>query len=137
MTTRDQLAANLEMVKTNKDSTYHKLTFKQQCFVADYIKTGNGTQAVCDSYDVKDRDSAKVMAHKLKRAPRIRQTLLEIYEEAGVTMTRLAQVTKKGLNAKKTHYLKGKLLESDCDDHTIQLGFAKFALDIIGPSLNQ
>jgi hypothetical protein len=136
MTTRDQLISNLETVRINKDSTYNKLTLKQRSFVAGYIQTYNATQAVCDSYDVKNRGSARVIAHKLRNTPRVQQALLEIYEEAGITIAKIAQVTKKGLNAKKSYSHNGRMVESDCADHAIQLDSAKFALEVMTPSLN-
>jgi phage terminase small subunit len=132
MTTKERLVSNLETIKMDKDSAFYKLTLKQQGFVSSYIKTSNATQAVCENYNVKNRESAKVMAHTLRRNSKIRQVLVEIHEDAGVTIEQAAEIIKRGLSAMKTFNHDGRVIESKCPDHQIRLEYVKLYYESMG-----
>lgn len=48
-----------------------KLTKKEKGFVKDYLKTGNGTQAVLKNYDTKNENTAATIAYENLRKPKI------------------------------------------------------------------
>lgn len=55
-----------------------KLTKKEQGFIKDIIKGESGIQAVKNNYDVKDSNTAGVMAHAIKNRPEVKVKLMSI-----------------------------------------------------------
>lgn len=62
------------------------MTIKQQIFVKKYIELGNATEAVMQSYNVKRRVIAAVMAKQLKKKPHIQEAIILAYEDGGLTI---------------------------------------------------
>lgn len=58
-----------------------QLNPKEELFLANYIESGNGTQAYIDSYGANSRGVAAVEASKLLRRPHIRQALDAMMED--------------------------------------------------------
>ena len=55
-----------------------ELTKKQKGFIKDYVKTGNGTQAVLDNYDVNSENSAAVIATQNLRKVKVQEAIKSI-----------------------------------------------------------
>lgn len=51
------------------------LTIKEQKFIRFYLETGNATEAVWRSYDVKRRVTAAVMAKQIKKKSHIQEAI--------------------------------------------------------------
>ena len=51
------------------------LTPKQEAFVNEYIRTGNGTQSAMAAYNPSSENSANVMAHENLRKPMIKSAI--------------------------------------------------------------
>jgi phage terminase small subunit len=82
---------------------------KQQAFVKEYVKHKNGTQAVLNSYDTTDSNTAGVMAHDLLRTPKVKRTIDEHLELAGYNPTE----SIKRLNTTASDGLKSRATRSD------------------------
>lgn len=74
-----------------------KLTLKQQMWLADYLETGNATEAAMRVYDCKDRHSASVVGHENL----VKLSYVDFMEAAGVTDKLLQQKLLEGLNSSK------------------------------------
>lgn len=76
------------------------LTIKEQKFVKEVVQHGNATQATIDAgYNVKNREVAKVTAHRLMKTPKIQneihRIMNELYPDLDTTTTRrLAELTE-------------------------------------------
>ena len=69
-----------------KISRKNKLTLKQTKFVGEYIKSGNGTEAIKKAYPKKKTENmAAVMASENIRKPQIEKTITEIMTDQGLT----------------------------------------------------
>ena len=64
-----------EMVEVNR---YKK-------FAQEYMRTGNGAEAAFLVYNCKDRDSAKALASKLRKNPKVVEFMREAALETGIT----------------------------------------------------
>ena len=73
-----------------------KLTKKQQEFIEQYSKTGNGTLSALKAYSTKDENTAAVIASENLRKPKI----VEALEEA-LPQSMLLEVHREGLYATK------------------------------------
>lgn len=74
-----------------------ELTLKQRNWLAVYIQTGNATEAAMQTYDCKDRESAKsIGSQNLSKL-----NYSDLLEEAGLTDIKLVQVLLNGLQATK------------------------------------
>ena len=68
-----------------------KLTLKQRKFVKEYIRTGNGSQAVkLAGYNVKSDLSANATASDNLSKPIIQRSIAKVLDQAGLTDDRLA-----------------------------------------------
>jgi len=78
----------------------NKLTLKQRKWIKKYIETGNATEASMQSYDCKDRKSAKVIgSENLSKL-----NFPELMEDMGLTNVALINVGAEGMTkAKKIH----------------------------------
>lgn len=63
----------------------NKLTLKQQRFVQEYLKSGNGTKAALNSYDTNDSGVAHSIASDNLRKPTIRKTIEQYLQVEGYT----------------------------------------------------
>lgn len=52
-----------------------RLTPKRDAFINRYLETGNATQAVVDTYDVKDRSVARAMGSEILATPNVQQEM--------------------------------------------------------------
>ena len=77
----------------------NSLTKKEKGFVQDYVKTGNGTLAASNNYDVKDDNSAAVIASKGLRKAKIQKAIKPIAEQIPDRL--LVEVHNEGLQASK------------------------------------
>lgn len=77
-----------------------KLTKKEQGFVKDYVKTGNGTQSILNNYDVKTVNTASVMASENLVKPRIQNAIKSIADRIPDEL--LEKVHLEGLSATRT-----------------------------------
>lgn len=84
--------------KTKKPITL-KLTLKQRNFLQEYFKTGNGVQSAMKIYDTEDYQTAAAIASEnlKKLKPRIN----EMMEAKGISVGKLLDVLKDGLDASK------------------------------------
>lgn len=73
-----------------------KLTKKQKGFVKDYIKTGNGTQAALNNYDVSTEHTAAVIASENLTKPEIVKSIQEALPD-----DLLSKVHLEGLEASR------------------------------------
>src|SRR3989304_3182915 len=84
----------------DKGGKLRKLTLKQRKFVKRFIETkGNGTQAVMETYDVKDRRNAKIVAHSVMKNPGVQMLLGRLISDEEVLKTlkdQLSATTIKG-----------------------------------------
>ena len=80
-----------------------RLTIKQRRFVHAYIKSGNGTRAIMETYDSKSRESAKHMAQRNLDNPLIQQEITKVMNESGMTLTdntnNLRKVIEMGIDS--------------------------------------
>ena len=89
-------------------TAWKKLTKKQRGFVKDYAIDENGTQAVINHYDVKDRTVAASVSTENLRKPyiaeavkEVKATLKDALEKEGVTAEKIAKKVNVLLNAKQ------------------------------------
>lgn len=75
------------------------LTLKETKFVAEYIKTGNKSEAARRSYDVKNTHSAEVLARNVSRKPRVAQAIQHALTKAGLTPDTIADALKTNMTA--------------------------------------
>lgn len=75
------------------------LTLRQRKFIANYLETGNATEAASRAYNVKNRNVAGVIAHQNLRKLKVRQVINYALEVAGITDDYLAMSMKKIIDA--------------------------------------
>lgn len=102
------------------------LTSKQQAFVSHFVSGLNGTEAAMRAYNVKNRNTAAVIASENLRKPKISQTLGGILEENGITLEKALvpvaealRATKRGANGLET------------PDHAVRLAASADALRLL------
>lgn len=90
------------------------MTLKQKTFVKSYLQNGgNGTQAVLDSYSVKNRHVAESIAYENLRKPEVRRGIEIAMEANGLTdsyvseLLREATVSGIGQKASNSDSLRG------------------------------
>ena len=84
---------------------YEKLRPKQRLFAEAYLETrGNGPDAAQKAYNCSNRNSARVMAHKLLHNPNVRAYVDSLLNEDGLAER---VVTSLRDQLKATKYLKG------------------------------
>ncbi len=71
-----------------------KLTPKQRGFANDYLKTGNGTTAVLNNYNVKTPEVAASIASENLRKPNVRDYLENKAERAAEIVFELAETSQ-------------------------------------------
>lgn len=72
------------LIFTGKDGREYKLTFKEKLFVEKYLEAyANGTEAMMQVYDVKNRKVAAAMAAEYLRKPNIYSYVNYLMEEYG------------------------------------------------------
>lgn len=76
-----------------------KPTLKQRRFVAEYIKTGNATEAAWRTYNNKSRRNARLLARANLQKPIVKKTLEEELEQAGLTIGTTLDVVKGAMFA--------------------------------------
>jgi len=83
------------------------LTVKEKKFVRRLAETGNATQAVMDSYNVKKRLTARQMALDLKKRPHVQNELIKIMDSLGLDeqgiMSKWNEAIKEGWGIRATH----------------------------------
>lgn len=89
-----------------------KLTFKQRAWLDKYLETKNATEAAMQVYDVKNRESAKVIGHENLT----KLNFQELMEEAGVSDAKLLQKLNEGLDATKV--VSARITGKDADSRT-------------------
>lgn len=76
-----------------------ELTIKERKFVTEYLKSGNATDAVLRSYNVKSKKNASKFAHEIKVKPHIKSAIDKALRHADLTPTTIANTLKKAINA--------------------------------------
>lgn len=64
-----------ELGELLEDCKQYKLTQKEELFVSEYIKDGNGSRAVMLAYDVKNANTASSMAYLILKREHIKQAV--------------------------------------------------------------
>jgi len=105
-------------------------TLKEKKFVKAYLKTGNGTQAAMQSYDVKNRKIAGVIAAQNLA----KLSIGDIMDRQGLTDDKLVGVIINGLEATKPVLkLKGKKSkpkEVQIPDHAVRHKYLETSLKL-------
>src|SRR5262245_17720779 len=68
------------------------LTLKQRRFVAEYVRTGNGTQAALTAYDTTDTNTARSIASENLTKPALQTAVAAILDAGGLSDDRLAEL---------------------------------------------
>jgi len=68
------------------------LAVKQRRFVAEYVRTGNGTEAALAAYDTTDRNTAHTVASETLRNPTVQVAMAELLDAGGLSDARLAAI---------------------------------------------
>lgn len=67
---------------TNKNKKERPLTIKEKAFCAEYVKSGNGTEAVLKAgYNCKSDNTAASRANELLRKPKIAQEIQQLQDK--------------------------------------------------------
>ena len=109
-----------------------KLTIKQRKFVKEYIITGNATEAVTRSYNVSNREIAKVIGHENLTKPHLQQAIAVLMQENGIDDQTLFRCLLDGLDSKMITQYKGKTAITDLPDFGVRHKFLETALKIKG-----
>lgn len=95
-----------------------RLSEKQKDFAKNFVDNGgNGTQAVVDAYNVKNRDSARSYAPRLLKNPSVKAEIEMLLDKHEMTDDYAMTVLKEGLEAKVVTNYKGEAKETDIPDH--------------------
>ena len=120
------------MIEQTRRDIGLNLTPKQQAFVQYYIETGSAPEAAMRAYNCSTRNSARVMAHRNRRNPKIIACIESLWSEHNL-LERSVQALAKGLDATKRIVINQKTGESsEFPDHEIRLETAKVALKLRG-----
>lgn len=102
------------------------LTLQQRGFVKDYLETGNATLAAIRNYNVRNDNSARVIASQNLAKPAIRQTIHEALEVHGLTNDHLAGKIAELVNAtKRVTILRNgeiELVKEEVDSYAVKSG---------------
>lgn len=88
----------------------NKLTFKQEKFVHEYVKDGNGSRAAQEAYPEQSYESARVTASRLLTNANILDRIHDVMDESGLDYKYLASrlfTEIENPNAKSSDRLKG------------------------------
>lgn len=121
---KKKLKSKARILGMRKKSAYAKLTPKQRGFVNDRHIDGESVLAsVVNNYDSANEQSAYALATALNKNPKIIAAVDEIYDRAGVTADRLAQVTNEALSATVVvkNLKDGEATETEVPDHDVRL----------------
>lgn len=80
-----------------------KLTLKQQRFITAYLKTGNATEAVRQSYGSTDNATAAVIAYENLRKPNITQAIEKALLKAEVSPEWIVSRLRDEATSEKNH----------------------------------
>jgi hypothetical protein len=109
-------------MKTTKE--LKRLTKKEQGFVRDYAKTGNGTLSIHKNYNVKNDNVAAMMASKKIRKDKIQNAIKSIAEQIPDSL--VVEKHLELLNAQKIKrtYIKGDFQEEteEMDSQAVKAG---------------
>ncbi len=87
------------MPKISRKLNLNGLTVQENGFVSDLIKGKKQTDAVENNYNVKNRQSAAVMAIELKKKPRIQEAIRLEMQKQGLTPDVVIDALKQNLTA--------------------------------------
>jgi phage terminase small subunit len=90
-----------------------RLTLKQKRFSDAYVKTGNATKAVLQTYDTQDKKSASVIGSTNMANPRIVTYIESILDNAGVSDIYLAHQLRTVIDNSLTKKALKKISPSD------------------------
>ena len=82
------------------------LTIKQRKFLDVYIQTGNASEAAMQSYDVKDRTSARAIG--TENLAKLSNVVRHIMEERGLTLPSMVDTVKEAQKAMKWNDFTGE-----------------------------
>ena len=119
-----------EKTKSLSEALSRRLTPKQIRFCREYIKTlGNGPEAVLWSYNCSNRNSARVIAHRLLHKPRVQEYLQWVLPKLGILDPALDAVTD-ALKAEKPFFQEGK--PAQVPNHPVRLHAAEMVFKLVG-----
>jgi len=75
-----------------------KLSLKQMRFISAYLELGNATEAVCHTYNVKDKNVAGVMGYRMLRNVNVSRAIEDILSKAGLSEKAIAKRLKELVN---------------------------------------
>ena len=105
------------------------LSPKQQTFVEAYFDTGSRTEAAITAYDCANRNSARVMAHRLLHNPKVLRYLDCLGVEGGLAQV-VMDTLMECLHAEKTVKVNKRLIKEP--DHGARLKAANQVFRILG-----
>lgn len=109
------------------------LTFKQKKFAKEFItgkSPGNATQAAFDTYNVSNRNMAKVIGFQNLRRPNVLEEIDRLMEVHEITDDFMMQRLKEGLDATVVANYKGKAVKTKLPDQVIRHKFWQDAAKI-------
>ncbi len=108
------------------------LTPKQQSFVQYYIETGSAPEAAMRAYNCSSRNSARVMAHRNLRKPKIIAFIDRLWSRNNL-LEQTARALGESLRATKVVITNRRTGEGmEVPDHAIRLDTAKIVLKVRG-----
>lgn len=122
-------------VERSPTSAYNKLGDKDRKLIRNFILYGMSLKdAVMDAYELTEPNQVTGAITRLKNHGDMQAAMSEAMDACKITDAYLANVLKRGLEAKKTYYDKeqGELVESAYDDHESQHKFLRTALELRG-----
>lgn len=120
-----------------KDNGRKKLTIKQAKFTKEYLKTGNGVQAIKKAYGIKDSNTAGVMAHENLRKPNIQEAVQDAAAKLGINPEYVLGGIKEVFDFNKEKRVKAKRVGEEIfhEEEMIDAQASLKAGDLLGKHL--
>lgn len=109
-----------------------KLTFKQERFSQELVKTNDASAAAMKVYNCKDKKSAGVVGCVTRQLPQVQREIERLLEEAGVTEGKIALKINEGLEAKVITEYMGDATETEIPDLKTQHKYLESAINVRG-----
>ena len=110
-----------------------RLSLKEKGFAKDFLETkGNGTEAAFRNYNVKNRNSAAVIASQRLSDTRITNEIDRLMETADIKDETLMDKLKEGLDANHVASYRGEAQQTELPDQNIRHKFFQDAAKMKG-----